>query len=90
MRTIQEVMDSDVNILDFSVRSRHCMEKLNIKKLSELTALTKEDIAKTRNVGKKSVEEIENKLAEIGLWWKMTNRDWLIWGIAHIEWIKAN
>ena len=37
-----------------------------------------------------SIEEIEAKLAEIGLWWQMTDRDWATWGLSHIEWIKAH
>ena len=36
------------------------------------------------------IEEIEAKLAEIGLWWQMTDRDWATWGLSHIEWIKAH
>lgn len=90
MRTIREVMDMSIENLELSVRCKNCMSRLSVKRLCELTALSIEDIAKTRNVGKKSIEEIESKLGEIGLWWKMTDRDWVIWGLAHIDWIKTN
>ena len=35
-------------------------------------------------------EEIESKLSEFGLCWQMTDRDWLNWGVSHIEWIKRH
>ncbi len=90
MRTIRQVMDWDVKNLELSVRCNNCMGRMNIKTLCELTALSKENISKMRNIGKKSIEEIEAKLAEIGLWWEMTDRDWATWGLSHIEWIKAH
>lgn len=90
MRTIREVMDMSIENLELSVRCRNCMSRLSVKRLCELTALSIDDISKMRNVGKKSVEEIETKLAEIGLWWKMTERDWVTWGLSHLAWIKAN
>jgi DNA-directed RNA polymerase subunit alpha len=66
------------------------MARMNIKKLSELTAMAKDDISKMRNIGKKSIDEMDDKLAEIGLWWQMTDRDWASWGMKHIEWIKTH
>lgn len=80
----------DVQCFDFSVRCRNCMSKMGIKKLMELTARSGEEIANVRNVGKKSLEEIDHRLSEIGLFWQMTERDWLIWGMAHIDWIKKH
>lgn len=90
MRTIKEVMDLSVSNLDLSVRCTNCMRNMNISNLSELTAKSKEEIAGSRNVGKKSLEEIESKLSEFGLFWQMTDRDWLNWGVSHIEWIKRH
>ena len=90
MRTIREVMNMDVKNLEFSVRCSNCMARMNIQKLSDLTALSKEDISKMRNIGKKSIEELDDKLAEIGLWWQMSDQDWLNWGMCHIEWIKTH
>ena len=90
MRTIRDVMDMDVKNLELSVRCNNCMSRMEIKKLSELTAMSKDEISKMRNIGKKSIEELDARLAEIGLWWQMTDRDWLKWGMAHIEWIKTH
>lgn len=90
MRTIKEVMDLSVTNLDLSVRCTNCMKNMNISNLSELTAKSKNEIASSRNVGKKSLEEIESKLSEFGLCWQMTDRDWLNWGVSHIEWIKRH
>lgn len=90
MRTIKEVMDLSVTNLDFSVRCTNCMKNMNVSTLSELTAKAKNEIASSRNVGKKSLEEIESKLSEFGLYWQMTDRDWLNWGVSHIEWIKRH
>lgn len=33
---------------------------------------------------------VDGKLKEIGLWWQMNDRDWLNWGMHHIEWIKTH
>ena len=90
MRTIREVMNMDVRDLEFSVRCSNCMARMNIKKLSELTAMSKDEISKMRNIGKKSIDEMDGKLAEIGLWWQMTDLDWDSWGMRHIEWIKTH
>ena len=90
MRTIREVMDMDVKNLELSVRCNNCMNRMEIKKLCELTAMSKDEISKMRNIGKKSIDELDAHLAEIGLWWQMTDRDWLKWGMEHIEWIKTH
>lgn len=90
MRTIREVMEMDVGNLEFSVRCKNGMANMNVKKLCELTALSKEELPKMRNIGKKSVEEIDKKLSELGLWWKMTDSDWADWGLAHLQWIKSH
>ena len=90
MRTIREVMDMDVCNLELSVRCLNCMRNMNIKKLCEVTALSKDDFLKIRNFGHKSINELDGKLKEIGLWWQRNDRDWLNWGMHHIEWIKTH
>lgn len=90
MRTIREVMDLKIDDLEFSVRCRNCMKNMQVETLSDLTSHSAEEISKTRNVGKRSIEEINSKLAEIGLAWKMTDLDWVKWGLSHLAWIKAN
>ncbi len=90
MRTIRDVMNMSVKDLDFSVRCTNCMKNNSIETLSQLTARRRDEIAKSRNVGKKSLEEIDGKLDEIGLSWEMDDRAWLSWGLTHIDWIKRH
>lgn len=88
MKTIREVMNMNVGeFLGLSVRSCNSLRRVNIEKLSELTAMSKEDLF---NNGIKTIDEIDSKLAETGLCWQMTDRDWANWGTSHIEWIKAH
>lgn len=89
MKTIKEVMDINVADFEFSVRCTNCMKKMGIKTLADLTKHSQEEIAKMRNMGRKSLEEIDNKLAELELYYKMDDRAWLQWGLQHIELIKA-
>lgn len=81
----------NINIVDleFSVRCTNCMKNMGIKTLADLTKQSQEEIAKTRNMGQKSLEEINNKLAEMGLSYQMNDRAWLQWGLKHIELIKS-
>ena len=65
MRTIKGVMDLSVTNLDLSVCCTDCMKNMNISNLSDLTAKSKNEIASSRNVGKKRLEEIESKLCDI-------------------------
>lgn len=89
MKTIKEVMDISVADFDFSVRCTNCMNRMGIKTLADLTKHSQEEIAKMRNMGRKSLEEINIKLAEMGLTYHMDNKAWLQWGLRHIELIKA-
>ncbi len=69
----QRILNISVEELDLSVRSSNCLKNANIKTIGELTRKTEEDITKTRNFGKKSLEEIKAKLAEHGLQLGMTD-----------------
>lgn len=59
--------DCDIRDLDFSIRTYNCLKRVNIDKLSELIQKTETDMMKVRNMGRKSLKEIKNKLASIGL-----------------------
>jgi len=50
-----------------SVRSYNCLKRAGINTVEELTQKTEEDMMKVRNLGKKSLEEVQKKLAELGL-----------------------
>jgi DNA-directed RNA polymerase subunit alpha len=56
-----------VEELELSVRSSNCLKNANIRTIGELTRKTEDDIAKTRNFGKKSLQEIKEKLKEWNL-----------------------
>ena len=53
--------------LELSVRSFNCLKRANINTVEELTQKTEEDMMKVRNLGMKSLVEVKNKLAELGL-----------------------
>ena len=59
--------------LDFSVRTYNCLKRYGINDLYELQNMTIEDLMKVRNLGKKSVKEIKNKLLEMGIELKESN-----------------
>ena len=53
--------------LDLSVRSYNCLKRAGINTVQELIERTVEDMMKGRNLGKKSLEEVQNKLSDLGL-----------------------
>lgn len=53
--------------LDLSVRSFNCLKRAGINTVGELVQKTEEEMMKVRNLGRKSLEEIKKKLAELGL-----------------------
>ena len=53
--------------LELSVRSFNCLKRASINTVEELTQKTEEDMMKVRNLGMKSLVEVKNKLAELGL-----------------------
>jgi len=64
---IRKILNTPVEELELSVRSSNCLKNANIKTIGELTRKTEDDIAKTRNFGKKSLQEIKEKLKERNL-----------------------
>ena len=63
----EQVFDMTVEELELSMRSRHCLKRAGINTIEELIDKTEEDLMKVRNLGKKSLAEIIEKLEEIGL-----------------------
>jgi DNA-directed RNA polymerase subunit alpha len=70
---IRKLLETPVEELELSVRSSNCLKNANIRSIGDLTSRTEEDIAKTRNFGKKSLQEIKEKLAEWNLSLGMTD-----------------
>jgi len=52
--------------LDLSVRSYNCLKRAGIQTVEELTQKTKEEMIRVRNLGKKSLKEVEDKLISLG------------------------
>jgi len=63
----EKVLEMSVEELDLSVRSYNCLKRAGINTVEELISRTEEEMMKVRNLGKKSLEEVLNKLAELGL-----------------------
>ena len=63
----EKVLEMTVEELDLSVRSFNCLKRAGINTVSELTAKTEDEMMKVRNLGKKSLEEVQEKLDELGL-----------------------
>lgn len=63
----EKVLEMTVEELDLSVRSYNCLKRAGINTVDELIQKTEEDMMKVRNLGKKSLEEVQNKLAELDL-----------------------
>jgi DNA-directed RNA polymerase subunit alpha len=70
---IRQILNTPVEELELSVRSSNCLKNANIRTIGELAKKTEEDIAKTRNFGKKSLTEIKEKLLEWNLGLGMTD-----------------
>ncbi len=70
---IQELLATSVEELKLSVRSSNCLKNAQIKTIGELTVKTEDEITRTRNFGKKSLQEIKDKLKLWGLSLGMTD-----------------
>jgi len=73
MKIIRQILETPVDELELSVRASNCLKNADIRSLGDLTHKTEEEIAKTRNFGKKSLMEIKDKLAEWDLLLGMTD-----------------
>jgi DNA-directed RNA polymerase subunit alpha len=63
----EKVLEMTIEELDLSVRSYNCLKRAGINTVQELIQRTEEDMMKVRNLGKKSLEEVNNKLAALNL-----------------------
>ncbi|MBP7262623.1 MAG: DNA-directed RNA polymerase subunit alpha [Spirochaetia bacterium] len=64
---VRQILATPVEELELSVRSSNCLKNANIKTIGDLTRKTEDDIAKTRNFGKKSLQEIKDRLQDWNL-----------------------
>ncbi|MFW0968211.1 MAG: DNA-directed RNA polymerase subunit alpha [Thermacetogeniaceae bacterium] len=61
-----KVLEMPIEEMELSVRSFNCLKRAGINTVGDLTMRTVEEMMKVRNLGKKSLEEVEKKLAELG------------------------
>jgi DNA-directed RNA polymerase subunit alpha len=64
--------DARIEELDFSVRTYNCLKKANVLTMGELVQLSEADLMNIRNFGKKSLNEVKDKLASLNLSLKAT------------------
>jgi DNA-directed RNA polymerase subunit alpha len=62
-----KTMEMNIEDLDLSVRSYNCLKRAGINSVAELVQKSEEDMMKVRNLGRKSMEEVKKKLAELKL-----------------------
>ena len=63
----QQILKMVIEDMDLSVRSYNCLKRANIHTVEDLTKKTEDDMLKVRNLGRKSLDEVINKLASYGL-----------------------
>ena len=63
----EKVLEMNIDELELSVRSYNCLKRAGINTVEELCNRTAEDMMKVRNLGKKSLDEVNAKLKELGL-----------------------
>ena len=61
------VLDTPIEELDLSVRSYNCLKRQGVNSIGQLTECTEADLLNIRNFGAKSIEEVKDKLQQMGL-----------------------
>ena len=64
---MQRTLSRPLSDLELSVRARNCLDGANLQTIGDLTSLTENEVMNLKNLGKTSLTEIKNKLAELGL-----------------------
>jgi len=64
---LRQILETQVEELELSVRSSNCLRNIDIQTIGDLAKKTEEEITRTKNFGKKSLQEIKDKLAKYGL-----------------------
>jgi DNA-directed RNA polymerase subunit alpha len=63
----EKVLEMPIEELELSVRSYNCLKRASISTVEDLTNKTQDEMMKVRNLGKKSLDEVTNKLIALGL-----------------------
>ena len=73
---LEDYLNKTVDELELSVRSANCLHNANIRYIGELVTKTEADMLKTKNFGRKSLNEIKDILVEMGLGLGMKVEGW--------------
>jgi len=63
----ERILEMNIEDLDLSVRSYNCLKRAGINTVEELVQRDEEEMMKVRNLGRKSLEEVQAKLSALGL-----------------------
>jgi DNA-directed RNA polymerase subunit alpha len=63
----ESALDTPIEELDLSVRSYNCLKRQGVNTIGQLTECTEADLLNIRNFGAKSIEEVKDKLQQMGL-----------------------
>ena len=63
----EKILEMNIEDLDLSVRSYNCLKRAGINTVEELVQRDEDEMMKVRNLGRKSLEEVQQKLAQLGL-----------------------
>ena len=69
------IIDKKIPELNFSIRTQNCLKNANIRTVGDLVEKTENELRETRNYGKKSINNIKDKLKELGLTLRDENMD---------------
>ena len=67
IKSKDKVLEMTIEELDLSVRSFNCLKRAGINTVNDLIEKSEEEMMKVRNLGKKSFDEVKEKLASLGL-----------------------
>ena len=67
MERLRELLGQPVDIIELSVRASNCLKAAKIRTIGDLVSKTDEELIGYKNFGKKSLDEIKEKLKELGL-----------------------
>ncbi len=65
-----KILETSIEDLEFSVRSYNCLKRAGIHTVADIVSKSEQDMIKVRNLGKKSLDEVVNKVKELGLEFK--------------------
>ena len=70
MYLTKEMQETPLEVLDLNVRPLNCLKRAGIQTVDELTQKTEDEMMRVRNLGKKSLKEVKDKLIELNLGFK--------------------